>query len=354
MNAYSKKILPLGNNALIKYDLILYVEMEALLSNEKLFESSKAWYMTNYTQLYCVRSDKHIPNNRYSYKNVHISQPKNPFIKEKITSNCFYKPSKILNFIIKQISQDNYIKILLDHFFLPNYKFYNSKHVFHTEFIYGYDLDKNVLYVVGSNNLRMGGFARTEIRIEDFLKSYISTKSEHPFKTITILQIKEDKEYSFDIKKLQKGLSSYYSSKLYVLDKLLAFNDKHSFFKVYGLKTYSELSKILKNEFYVLNQTSLNSIKYLQALADYKKLMLQRIEYLYKNHFLARDEYEFLYNRYVEIVKGFDIVINLYIKNYLTSKSDTSKIINRLAELENIEKEIIENLILKLAKYKKK
>lgn len=348
-----EKVLPLCNNAKIKYDLMLYMEMEALLSNIKTRDSAKAWYMTNYTQLYCLCADKLKVKKGAFYKNAHISQIKNPFIKERITFSCFCKPSSILNFIINQISKENYIKILLDHFYLPNYKFYNSKHVFHTEFIYGYDLSKNVLYIIGSNNLKLGGFARTQVSFDDIVKSYESSKYNYPYKSITILSIKERKKYVLNINKLYKGLLSYYNSSPQFSNLFCAFNDKHSFHKVYGLNTYNELYEVLKCEFVDAKKSTLKSIKFLQAFADFKKLMLYRIYFLYQHHLLIQQDFDFIYNNYKKVVDGFEIIISLYIKFYIKSDySNSQKILNMLFELKKTEREIIKMLILSISTQK--
>lgn len=341
-----KRILPLGKNAPIKYDLMLYMEMEALLSNPITCDSAKAWYMTNYTQLYCLKADKIIANKGAFYKNVHICQPKNPFIKERITSVFFLKSSSILNFVISQISKGNYVKILLDHFYLPKYKFYNCKHIYHTEFIYGYDLEKSILYVIGSTNLRMGGFERTEIEFSDFVKSYESSKKAKPFKSITALIIRERKKYKFNFDKFYKGLLSYFNSVPQASNRLCVSNDKHSFFKKYGLNAYDELCNVLKDEFYVSKRCTLKSIKYLQAFADYKKLMLQRIEFLYRNNFLTQKNFEYMFDTYTEFVNEFNVIISLYIKNFITyTHKNADKIIDKLLKLKEDEKACLVNMI---------
>lgn len=342
----SRKILPLGKNAPVKYDLMLYVEMEALLSNKFTSNSAKAWYMTKYTQLYCLRADKIIANKGLFYKNVHISQPKNPFIKELITFAIFYRPLSMLKYVINQISRGRYIKILLDHFYLPEYKFYNKKHFYHTEFIYGYDLEKGVLYVIGSANLRMGGFKRTTISICDFLKSYESSRNTKLTKPITAIVIKEWKKYEFNFNEFYKGVFAYYNSKSSVINRLCAYNDKHSFFNKYGMNAYDELLKILKKDLCVLDKSALNLIKYLQAFADYKKLMLQRIEYLYENEFLNQSEFNNIYYDYMKVVDGFNIIIALYIKNSIFTTSQTqNKIIDKLEEVKKIEKNCLDNIL---------
>lgn len=346
------KVLPLGNNSPIKYDLMLYMETEALLSNSKTFDSARAWYMTNYTQFYSLNSQKSSTHKPNFYKNVHIHQPKNPFIKEKITTVLFYNSSTILNYIFDSINKGRYVKILLDHFYLPGYGYYKSKHVYHTEFIFGYDLNKRVIYVIGSNKLKMGGFNRSVISFDSFIESYFSSKKAHSFHTITALSINESKTYIFNIKKMYKGIISFYNSKMRLYDRIRLSNDIHSIFKVFGLATYQVISSVLRDEFKMEEDTYLKSIKYLQAFADYRKVMLQRIKYLYDNDYLTSSCFDVLIKNYTDLIEGFTIVINLYLKNYFSPNPHNEDVIlNHLDCLYNLEKQALFKLITCLKAY---
>lgn len=344
-------VLPLEYNAPIKYDLMLYMEMEALLSNIKTCESAQNWYMAKYIQFYCLRANKIPKYKKTFYKNVHISQPRNPFIQMKITSSFFYSPSIIVDYVINQITQRRYVKIQLDHFYLREYKAYNNEHIYHTEFIYGYDLEEKTFNVIGSSNLNMGGFERKKITFADFVKAYESTKKIKPFKTITSMAILEDKIYHFNPKRCCEGLESYVNSKQKILNRIVALNDRHSKHNVYGINAYNELINILKDEFN--NDTfSFDSIKYLQAFADHKKIMLQRIEYLEKERYITKEQFDMIYEDYKSIVEEFNIIINLYIKLFLaSSKNNAVKILSKLEQVSQKEKEIL-NLLLSFLKEK--
>lgn len=342
MNNISSKILPLEHNAPIKYDLMLYMEMEALLSNLNICESAKAWYMTNYIQFYCLSSSRIHKNQKYFYKNVHISQPKNPFVQMKITSSIFHSSSMIIDYVIRQIEKGRYVKIQLDHFYLPEYKFYNDEHIYHTEFVYGYDLDNKLFNIIGSSNLSMGGFERKTVTFEDFIKAYKSTRKAKPLKTITAMEIRTDKVYHFSSKKCCEWLGLYIGSKQKMKNKIVAINDKHSKYNIYGINTYNELIKILKSEFDSNDECSLNSIKYLQAFADHKKIMLQRIEYLEKRQDITKEQFKSVYYDYSDIVDEFNIIINLYIKLFLSGKKNNAeKIIFKLEKLNQKEEDVL-------------
>lgn len=324
-----KKILPLSDEAPITYDLRLAIPLMAAFSDDSIKDDVWNWILTNYTQLVC----KNKINNNIPYNFLHVYDPYKPFIKRKFERHYRYfwkNPEKTLNYIIKKISLGHYVHLKMDRYFLKGFEGYNVRHIMHTECIYGYDLNRKELYVIGYLNLSKASLKTIVISFDDFLiafESFLHQKLSH---TITFDKINSEFKYQINYKKMAIGLKNYIDSKMsfeYIFESNIK---KYSVFSwdfpikcSFGCSSINNISNMLLLNVNYNRQSKIKII--LQAVLEFHRIMLKRIDYFYNQGIIDVN----IKREYEAIVTQYETIKFLYLK-YMVRKD--SNLIQRIAE----------------------
>jgi hypothetical protein len=245
--------------------------------------------------------------------------------------------TEFTEFIETQINHGYYIETWLDQYFISCSNCYNKSHFMHSNFIYGYDNDKKVVYV--SDFFKHGMYKSEVVSYEEINQSYTL---EYQIGNIPSwflwIRLYKYVGYQYKLNKdlLLLGLNNYINCK----DSFNRFdNASVTYDPVYfGLDYYNLLIEHCYSVKYNLD------IRAFHVLYDHKIAMLIRLEYLNE---------ERLINNYHKLKQKCENLLNETLKmqnmalKYKVNKNDTIliKIISTCRSLYNMDYDITNELI---------
>lgn len=351
-----RNILPLSDNAPVSYDLRMAVPIMAALSHREIRKNVWEWLYVFYTQIVC--KTKITP--KTSYKRFHIYDPYNPFIKRRFElhiSNKWKNKNAILEYVINNIDNGYYVHLKMDRFYMPGFMGYNNQHTMHTECVYGYDVKKQEIYVIGFPEFANSKLKKMKLSFDNFVDAFSSFALFNTLHTITKDKVKKNTSYCFKPALLKKQLKRYLKSKCPTTYLLSTNIQKQTVFawdfpvnSCFGIKTISFLVELLKLEHMEKNSEYPLRIMF-HALYEFTQLMSLRLLYLSENSYIedgAAEEYQ-------KHCKEYLLIRNLYIKYEITNNKDILvRIINRLERCIVKETELIQKTIKDLSSKKKR
>ncbi len=246
-------------------------------------------------------------------------------------SNCpsisFYEmPREILlngtqksfkDIIVEAIDDGRYLFIYADRFYIPITPQYQKYHFQHEIFVYGYDLENNLVFV--ADNFRYGKFSFEKCGFSEFEEAFMNMSVDYPFmSTIRFLMVNENSQCRVNINQIIHGLDSYINSKESI-DIVGPSNMK------YGLSIYDYFGKNMKREEVILD------IRFFHILYEHKLLMEMRLDFLIENGYV--DENEFMVEQAKNLKQKSLILRNMVVKYCISPKKELynniySKLIN--------------------------
>jgi hypothetical protein len=313
------------------------------LSIACLNENAISWIYSAFIQFKCTKKKRSI--NIYSY---HI-----PFLKKKlkcfITTNLFNE-QKFLDKIINWLNNGYYLSFKIDQYYMPNRYSYRRNHYLHREYIIGYNLKKQEFIVIGYTN--DGHIQKTKMSFEQ-LKNSIKFNLNKRLLLVYLTKLKPNVEKKFDYVLLYHGIKNYYESKLSIIFRLKAQGSALLFrdvpiFKCYGMDTHFYLKKAIY-DISVGKESSRGILINVCAYWEIKKLMVCRLEYMYKNnYFLCSDNEKVLQliDEFKFIENEFSVYKNLLLKYDIKNDVQIIKnILNRIEKTESIERNALKELL---------
>lgn len=150
-----------------------YAFPAAILASDKSFEN---WYLSNTIQIYSM-----LKNNRYKISYYYLGLDPNPtrympFFDYQILEMNFVKNSfdSIIDFTIAMIDMNYYCFTILNEFYLPCKDSYNVQEFEHGVLVYGYDKEKQNIYISGYN--KSDYFGLDVISFDEYKAAFIHTK----------------------------------------------------------------------------------------------------------------------------------------------------------------------------------
>lgn len=340
-------VLPVCNPMITTYTQ--HAHLLSILTN---YEQTYQWIFGNYIQLY-INKDYKINWGDFYFPATNDTRPSDTckwLISQKIHRDIVAtKWESVIDFIIECIDLNNYVHTMINYFYVPVSDRFNKLHMHHDVFIYGYDLSKEILYV--SDFFREGKYSRETISFSDFslaFSTYNLTKNpDYLNEMIYLYKFNDDYKniYKFSFDSILNSIKNYlFSSVPEYWDIYDYEGDKCD--KDFGMGIYSTLKNYAKD---ISNsETSLFDIRPFYLLYDHKRIMTLRLEYLYKQGYLAEFDSDNIM-RYSEVEANARDVVNVVVK-YDVQKDEgrnNKNLIEILINiLNNIEKE--ESEILKL------
>lgn len=351
-----RTILPLIDNAPISYDLRMAVPIMAALSHREIQKNVWEWMYVFYTQIAC--KTKITP--KTSYKRFHIYDPYNPFIKRRFelhTSNKWKNKNAILEYVINNIDNGYYVHLKMDRFYMPGFMGYNNMHTMHTECVYGYDIKKQELYVIGFPEFANSKLKKMKLSFDNFVAAFDSFVSSNALHTITKDKVIKSTSYRFKSSLLRKQLKRYLKSKCSPAYLLSTNIKKQTVFawdfpvnSCFGIKTISFLVELLELEH--MGQNSEYPLRIMfHTLYEFTKLMSLRLLYLSENGYIE----DSITEEYQKHCEEYLLIRNLYIKYETNNNKDILfRIINRLEGCIAKETELMQRAIKDLSSKKKR
>ncbi|MDD2362493.1 MAG: transposase [Oscillospiraceae bacterium] len=294
-------------------------------------KESEGWLMNNYIQLYAMppsdknnffRIDYYFPYSVWkSCPLIYYQRVNDKFIKDKWDS--------IIDFLIYCINKDCYAYIDYDRYFIPCMNAYNSYHVNHDMFIYGYDSDKRQFHVAEYSNDNK--YTYFTINFEDLKLGYESANKEHNHNNIVngieiISYYNRYGDLPISIDYIIQGIKDYLNSTS--TNSIINPHGRWEFVRyssVYGVEVYKNIYYYL--ETFLAQNPDKTDTHPLHVCHEHKQIMLMRIKRLAQMGYIRYPQY--IYTNYKKAVKYALLAKNLHTKYIITKDS---KLIERIVE----------------------
>ncbi|HKM01805.1 MAG TPA: hypothetical protein VJ083_07120 [Sedimentibacter sp.] len=268
-------------------------------------------------------------NYQYDFVNYFLDIFKNTYKEVKL----FYKG--IENYIKYYVSQNQYIEVLLDEFYVQNRRAYNQCHYQHSNLIFGYSDREQVYYILGYNNklaIAKISYSVFDIAIvkEGILKRYMYNCNN------------EDIEFSLDfMNEKMKEYSCGMNSSFMRCDQFPIHKD------LYGFSIFDTLRK---------SEHLFKDFRIAYLILERNLLMRKRVEFIYYRNLISKIEYILLFNEIGEIINVSTLLLNLVIKyKFISSHNLKTKILKKLDYLIQLEEKFYQGFPIhtKLQTYEK-
>jgi hypothetical protein len=254
------------------------------------------------------------------------------------------KWGSIIDFVIDCIDLDYYVTLNIDRFYIPLYDQYMKSHKWHDIFIFGYDMNKRLLYV--ADFFKNGKYSYQQVSFEHFKASHINYDilkfGDFLDGVITIKLIKG--KIQFDISIIKTLLEDY----LYSRNTEQRFKFQPLVYKeenIHGLSYYDILVEQLE-ETKRINAVGMD-LRFYHVLFDHKNAILLLIKYLMeKQYFQSSTKAIELLKEYEEIKISSLIIRNAVLKYTINKDAKIiDRLLVRLSDLKSKEKSWLEKLL---------
>ncbi len=291
-------------------------------------DKNNYWFLNNYINVYCTKSQT-CEESPYNFKNInprayiHFFNPCThnilsqfyacPFVDmEKVCIDEKDFTEEIIGFIKRNINLGKYILLMVDRQYLEIYH-YATGPKNHEILIYGYDDSKQLLYFCDNYS---DGKYRTDLScsyislVNAYKNCIVHSNNLNFYKTLYLLTINEDTEYSLNLLQIKEQLDEYLNPK-YLTNVAC---DYYS-----GI----DVSKQVKEYLVAIQKGMLplsKDVRTFHVLYDHKKAMQFRIHALIKNTMFQNK-----YNEWSEVVEKAKIVECLFLKYIITHNIEIIK-----------------------------
>ncbi len=343
------KILPLAEPRIYAYS-----SHATALSIMSIDEDYLPWFHSNYIQLCGMkdyRDTTDLPLDFYlgprKDSNYNVNTNWLTFLstdRQLVERTC----GDIIPYIMACIDQNHYVALLLDEFYMKDRWAYHNRKWEHENLIFGYDLERRIFHIIGFKGT-IRKFRASEISFDVFRAAYeqCDDREQGDWRNNIFLIRKVPKEigpfkgkYDFDldlvIQTIEEFLESHDASKKF---SMFHNNLNHV---VFGMEVYDSIKTNLPDFWY--------DIRPVHVLVEHKSCMVDRIQYLKDNRYLAEEEYTYLHDSYSTMVHTCTIMRNMQLR-YIASKDREKdrhwldRIITELDQLAVFEKEVLERML---------
>lgn len=251
----------------------------------------------------------------------------------------------IVDYITNAISQEYYVKVYLDEYFLPFRPSYQKKHYLHESLFIGYDLDRRILYGLAYVTDYMGyHFKEFFVNMEDVREAYRMPVNDSVQRSrVMLMSCNWEKFYEFDIDSVKESIYEYINS-IPTEKKYASITNTRNYF--FGISVYDKLAEKFENI------KSFKGVIPFHIIMEHKQLMVQRIRYMLDNRFI---------NRCDDILLGFENLVEetqsckmLFIKYlYAPTNKNRDKVKGKIIDIKEHDEEMMKKLYAVLEDRKK-
>lgn len=327
-----RKILP------ISYPMITtYTQHAHLLSILTYHERAHPWIFNNYIQLYINKDYKHNWGDFY-FPLTYELRPSDAC--KWITTQKIHRDTvtskwdSVIHFIIENINSHHYVHTMVNYFNVPLSDRYNKLQLHHDIFVYGYDLNREILYV--SDFFKNGVYSQEELSFADFSLAFstnhLTTNHDYLREMVYLYKFNDQYQDHFSAETLLNSLRNYYDNKPPEYWEMFNYGGDRNNLD-FGMQIYTTLKNYVRST--VDNESKLD-IRPFHLLYDHKKIMTLRLKYLYDNRLLGQLTQEHI-DRFISIEVMAKIMMNLVLKYNLTRNRSILESLQ--TKITNIEKE---------------
>lgn len=310
----NKFILPINRYPLIRgyqhhaYPLgIMFAENNMFLS----------WFYNNYIQLI------YSPEDTCYFNFLYNSFYNNPCLDVTVIKKEELLPNKknLTEYFVQKLSQGNYIFTSADEFYIPRRVSYKNQHFPHEIMIVGFDLEKQVYYVIGYDE--KWDYTVTEVDISKFEEAFWVIGDVGW--DVLLVKRNENKipvDYNLDLIQIAKLIDDYVNSRntVYTIATLDRLAPTRCAITSFGVNACYEFNNYLNK---IIQENQDFDIRPFHIYWEHKKCMLMRMDYIYKNTGLS--EINNLYEDYTLIEQRSLHLRNRLLKYRITFNSNFIK-----------------------------
>jgi hypothetical protein len=282
MNAHS---LPIGQPPIIGY--LHHAFPLAILSQSAQY---LPWFYSQYIQVYCPANLASGPDPERKRKFNFYRPPgydSAPFAGlslVRLNRGVVLEHGQVLDLIHRAIFSGQYVQVCVDEFEIPGKRAFQTTHLLHELFIYGYDEDKQCVETLGFQE--NGDFGSLVVRYEHLQRAFYAVEMDNGYDPdgVRLFGLMGQVSFHFDIQVVLEELEDYvFSRNTSERFRLLA----KPIDEVFGLATYSCLIEACAQLF---QYPLWYDIRPLHILWEHKVCMLARIRYLEREGYLNLDD----------------------------------------------------------------
>ncbi|GEM_PF-1121264 len=332
--ALGREVLP------ISYPMITtYTQHAHLLSILTHYECAHPWIFSNYIQLFINKDYKHNWGDFY-FPLAYELRPSDAC--KWITTQKIHRDTvtakwdSVIHFIIENINSNQYVHTMVNYFYVPLSDRYNKLQLHHDIFVYGYDLNREILYV--SDFFKNGVYSQAEISFADFdlafNTNHLTTNHDY-LRGMVYLYTFNDQyqdQFSFSADSQVHSIKNYFTKKPPEYWEMFNYEGDRDRLD-FGMGIYTTLFNYVKE---TSDNKSQLDIRPFHLLYDHKKIMTLRLKYLYDNRHLLHLNQEHI-DEFISIEVKARILVNAAFKYNLTR--DRSILDSLQTQIRNIENE---------------
>ena len=248
------------------------------------YDNMYPWFYENYTQLYFTSNKIRFETNT---KEIFMdfyggwTAPKALFDLKYMTKYELEEKNKV-DLIKRILNKDEYIFTYIDEYYVGE-----KEHNSHDVLIYGYDDDREEFSVLGFKDNFFVDYAVDYSLFEKSFNSSLqiakeNTTKERKYQLISLTPLfDENTEYKFDLYKFMSVFKQYLNSEY---SKLNLYDDTIYEDGILGIQIYTKLLEALQNP---SGEKQEFDYRLVHTLYEHKKIMLERVEYIYKSVLMA-------------------------------------------------------------------
>ncbi|PQP83352.1 hypothetical protein C0Q44_01125 [Paenibacillus sp. PCH8] len=327
----SKNVLKLGDPVISTYTS--YGTLTSIM-NEELWP----WIFNNFIQI------------RYAYDWGIFSFDSHQYLLGTCPGISFYNlPQEMViskwgtslkDVITEAIDMGYYLYIYADRYYIASTDYYQREHLMHEVLVYGYDLDRNLIYI--ADNLEDGKFVQVTCALDELEEGYWTMSDEYSFWTeVRFLKPIENINYGIYVDQIISGMENYLNSS----ETFNLIRDQEYDF---GMQAIQRIFTEIENS--ALAGEALDS-RVFHLLYEHKLLMELRLTYLMEKAYMEPDV-SFV-ELSTQLKQDYFKLRNIVLKYNITRDARTlGKISERLQENLTKEKAFITSFILRLQRGK--
>ena len=282
-------------------------------------DNYKGWYYSNFVQIMSnTFDDGEIELNYITPRDGYFD------VAEVICLGypMLYYDGDFTSYIIQMINRGYYMVVHIDEFYIPDKGAYEEYHLVHASLVYGYNMDKREIYGIGFDDDMT--FREITFDFDAFNEAYESGKRNYKedafwceWSAVQLIKPRSPQvPFRFDIRRFNNELEDYMTSRKDDY-KLYSFDFPMDSFTC-GVKVYDTVI----DKLYKLKEGIVNiDYRAIHLIAEHKKGMLERFEYISDN-FNVPDEYSEYLEKYAVLVENVNKFRLAYMANFSLTQWD--------------------------------
>lgn len=264
----------------------------------------------------------------------------NPFLFTETIERCdILDMVSARDFFVQSIHNNYYIEAKFNERYIPHRSAYQDYDHNHVNLIYGYDLDREVYYVMGyDENLMLSFFPVPFTELERATYTGVPKEINEDY-VHRICLASPEKDYKLNTELMISFLEDYLSG-VNSFERCAFITVPLN--RVFGIKVYDCIIDCF--DFIQRNH------RVFYSLHEHKMVMLSRLDFLLENGILQSGQYDRIYQIYKDITWKTEKILYMVLKHHINrdlsfSRGQKETLANMLREIQRTELEILPELI---------